>query len=52
ATGRQVDDGKEIKHAVESVGRMVLGIFEDLEKRRDDSAAVVKELELMKEFGE
>ena len=51
ATGRQVDDGKEIKHAVESVGRMVIGIFEDLEKRRDDSSAVVKELEKMKDFG-
>ncbi|GAM10046.1 methyl-accepting chemotaxis protein TlpB [Geobacter sp. OR-1] len=52
ATGRQVDDGKEIKHAVESVGKMVLGIFEDLEKRRNESAAVVKELEMMKEFSE
>ncbi|MBT0665865.1 GAF domain-containing protein [Geobacter pelophilus] len=52
ATGRQVDDGKEIKHAVESVGKMVLGIFEDLEKRRSESVAVVKELEMMKEFSE
>lgn len=52
ATGRQVDDGAEIKHAVESVGTMVLSIFEDLEKRRSDSAAVVTELEMMKEFSD
>lgn len=50
ATGRQVDDGKEIKFSVESVGKMVLGIFEDLEKRRAESAVVVQELEMMKEF--
>jgi methyl-accepting chemotaxis protein len=52
ATGRQVDDGKEIKHAVESVGKMALGIFEDLEKRRNESAAVVTQLKMMKEFSE
>jgi methyl-accepting chemotaxis protein len=52
ATGRQVDDGAEIKYSVESVGRMLLGIFDDLEKRRADSMLVVKELEMMKEFGE
>ncbi|HEX8960774.1 MAG TPA: methyl-accepting chemotaxis protein [Geobacteraceae bacterium] len=50
ATGRQVEDGSEIKNSVDEVGNMVLGIFNDLEKRQDESGAVVKELELMKEI--
>lgn len=50
ATGRQVEDGSEIKKSVDEVGQMVLGIFSDLEKRQDESGAVVKELELMKEI--
>ena len=51
ATGRQVEDGTEIKKAVEEVGHMIMGIFDDLEKRQEDSGTVVKELELMKEIG-
>ncbi len=50
ATGRQVEDGSEIKKSVDEVGQMVLGIFSDLEKRQDESGAVVKELELIKEI--
>ena len=50
ATGRQVEDGSEIKQAVDQVGQMVVGIFDDLEKRKDESGVVVKELELMKEI--
>jgi methyl-accepting chemotaxis protein len=50
ATGRQVEDGSEIKQAVEEVGHMVLGIFGDLEKRKDESGTVVKELERMREI--
>jgi methyl-accepting chemotaxis protein len=49
ATGRQVEDGSEIKMAVNEVGTMVIRIFDDLEKRRDESGIVVQELELMKE---
>ena len=50
ATGRQVEDGNEITKAVAEVGSMVLGIFDDLEKRREESGVVVRELELMKEI--
>jgi hypothetical protein len=49
ATGRQVEDGSEIKRAVNEVGSMVLGIFDDLENRREESSVVVQELALMKE---
>ncbi len=49
ATGRQVEDGSEIKRSVSEVGTMVVGIFDDLENRRDESGAVVRELEQMKE---
>ncbi|HEY6871605.1 MAG TPA: methyl-accepting chemotaxis protein [Geobacteraceae bacterium] len=50
ATGRQVEDGSEIRKSVDEVGNMVLGIFNDLEKRQYESGAVVQELELMKEI--
>lgn len=50
ATGRQVEDGTEIKKAVEEVGQMVTGIFNDLDKRKEQSGTVVKELERMKEI--
>ena len=50
ATGRQVEDGSEIRNAVEQVGQMVVGIFDDLEQRKDESGMVVKEMELMKEI--
>ncbi len=48
ATGRQVEDGSAIKVAVDEVGEMVIGLFEDLEKRRGESHAVVAELEMIK----
>ena len=48
ATGRQVTDGKEIIKSVDAVSHMVVGIFDDLEKRQEESSYVVKELELMK----
>lgn len=50
ATGRQVHDGGEIKKSVDAMGKMVMGIFDDMEQRRQESGAVVKELELMKEI--
>ena len=50
ATGRQVEDGTEIKKAVEQVGHLVIGMFDDLEQRKEDSGIVVKELERMKEI--
>jgi methyl-accepting chemotaxis protein len=50
ATGRQVEDGTEIKKSVGEVGHMVMGIFSDLEIRKEQSGAVVKELERMKEI--
>ncbi|MBT0652900.1 methyl-accepting chemotaxis protein [Geomobilimonas luticola] len=48
ATGRQVEDGTSIKVAVDEVGEMVIGLFDDLEKRRGESRAVVDELEMIK----
>ena len=49
ATGRQVEDGSEIKRSVDQVGQMVGDIFDDLEKRKDESGVVVQEMELMKQ---
>ena len=48
STGKQVTDGAEIKKAVDAVSHMVIGIFDDLEKRQEESGAVVKELEVIK----
>jgi len=48
SAGRQTVDGAEIKVAVESVTKMADAIFEGMEKRQDESGAVVKELEQMK----
>jgi methyl-accepting chemotaxis protein len=48
ATNRQVEDGEEIKKTVDEVGQMVMSIFDDMEKRKDESGAVLKELEQMK----
>lgn len=48
STSRQVDDGKLIRRNVESVGVMVTEMFDNMEMRRAQSAAVVKELEQMK----
>ena len=50
ATGRQVEDGdgnQEI--VVDEFGEMVRAIFDDMEKRREESGTVMKELEVMKE---
>jgi methyl-accepting chemotaxis protein len=50
ATGRQVRDGSDIKKSVEAVGSMVVGLFDDLEKRREESGEVVRELQVIKEI--
>lgn len=52
ATVKQVEDGGEIKQSVEAVGEMVTRIFEDMEVRRGESSAVVRELEMMKKNAE
>lgn len=48
STSQQVSDGRLIKSTVESVGGMVTEMFDNMEKRRLQSAEVVKELESMK----
>lgn len=48
ATGEQVSEGTEIIKSVDAVGSLIVGVFDDLEKRQDDSLAVVNELEVMK----
>ncbi|BDV43280.1 chemotaxis protein [Geotalea uraniireducens] len=50
ATVKQVEDGTEIKQSVDAVGKMVTKIFEDMEIRREESGAVVNELEMMKQI--
>jgi methyl-accepting chemotaxis protein len=49
ATGRQVEDGNEIKESLDAFGKMVTTIFDDMEKRREESGAVMRELEVLKE---
>jgi methyl-accepting chemotaxis protein len=48
ATSRQVEDGNEIKGSLDSFGKMVTAIFDDMEKRREESTAVMRELEVLK----
>ena len=48
STTRQVEDGAMIRSTVESVSAMVAEMFDNMEKRRAQSAEVVKELESMK----
>jgi methyl-accepting chemotaxis protein len=48
STGRQVEDSHKIRHTVESVSEMVREMFDNMEKRRLQSAEVIKELETMK----
>ena len=48
STARQVDDGHKIRFTVESVSEMVREMFDNMEKRRLESAAVIMELESMK----
>ncbi|WP_231934400.1 methyl-accepting chemotaxis protein [Geobacter sp. DSM 9736] len=50
ATGRQVRDGNDIQKTVEALGSMIVGLFDDLEKRREESGEVVKELQTIKEI--
>ncbi len=48
ATGRQVEDGNEIKNSLDAFGKMVTAIFDDMEKRKEESDAVMRELEVLK----
>lgn len=48
STAQQVQDGQQISRTVESVSTMVMEMFDNMEARRAQSAAVVKELESMK----
>jgi methyl-accepting chemotaxis protein len=49
ATGSQVKDTSEIKKSVDAFGLMVTAIFEDMEKRRQESGSVMRELQILKE---
>ncbi len=49
ATSQQVRGGKEIRHSVDGVSMMVHDIFQNLESRKEESATVVKELEVMRD---
>jgi len=48
STSHQVEDGRKIRYTVESVSEMVREMFDNMEKRRLESAAVIMELESMK----
>lgn len=48
STARQVEDGRKISFTVEAVSAMVREMFDNMEKRRLESAAVIMELESMK----
>ncbi len=48
ATVKQASEGSEIKTSVDAVGGLIVGVFDDLEKRQEDSRAVVSELEVIK----
>jgi hypothetical protein len=48
STSRQVEDGRKIRYTVESVSEMVREMFDNMEKRRLESAEVIMELESMK----
>lgn len=50
STSQQVRDNQQIGHTVESVSAMVMEMFDNMEARRVQSAAVVKELESMKKL--
>jgi methyl-accepting chemotaxis protein len=49
ATSRQVEDTGEIKGSVDAFGLMVTTIFDDMEKRREESSSVMQELQILKE---
>ncbi|HTP66107.1 MAG TPA: methyl-accepting chemotaxis protein [Geobacteraceae bacterium] len=49
ATNRQVEDGKDIKDSVELFGQMITAIFDDVERRREESVAVLGEAESMRQ---
>ncbi len=48
STTHQVEDGRQIRRTVESVSMMVTEMFDNMERRRTESAAVIMELESMK----
>jgi methyl-accepting chemotaxis protein len=48
STSCQVEDGSKIRYTVESVSEMVREMFDNMEKRRLESAEVILELESMK----
>jgi methyl-accepting chemotaxis protein len=48
-TGRQVGDGTNIHDTVEDVSRMMMDFFDQIERRREESAQVVRQLETMEE---
>jgi len=48
ATSRQVRGSRDIRSSVDGVAMMVHDIFRDLESRKQESATVVKELEVMR----
>jgi hypothetical protein len=48
STACQVDDGRQIRHTVQSVSAMVSQMFDNMDARRAQGAEVVKELENMK----
>jgi methyl-accepting chemotaxis protein len=48
ATSQQVRGSRDIRNSVDSVALMVHDIFKNLESRKQESASVVKELEVMR----
>ena len=52
AAGRQTSECNEIKGAVDSVTRMADAIFDGMEKRQEESGAVMKELEQIRASAE
>jgi hypothetical protein len=48
ATSQQVNGSRDMRASVDGVAMMVHDIFRDLESRKQESATVVKELEVMR----
>lgn len=48
STGRQAEDGAEIKRSLDGFGEMVTAFFNDLEERKELSELVMAELEIIK----
>jgi methyl-accepting chemotaxis protein len=49
STGRQAEDGREIKKSVDSFGEMITTLFDDLEKRKELSDIVMDEMKVLQE---